>query len=269
MDSQDATSSLRQFALKEELRRYVQQQDALFGDVVVGERAQDATPTSPRADEAQPARIEPPPHHNADLTERLIVINEPWVESPSLDSFNQMICGCQKCDLGKTRKNFVFGVGNPQADIVVIGEAPGAEEDARGEPFVGAAGQLLNKILSAINLKREDVYICNILKCRPPGNRTPERFEVEQCEPYLLRQLDLIQPKFILALGLTAANTLLNRKARMGELRGTVHDYHGISVVVTYHPAALLRNQQWKRPTWEDVQMLRRLYDERLASDPR
>lgn len=269
MDSHDTTSSLRQFALKEELRRYVQQQDALFGDVVIGERAPDAEPMQSRAAEVQPARAEVPSQQNTDLMERLIVINEPWVESPSLDSFNQMICGCQKCELGKTRKNFVFGVGNPQADIVVIGEAPGAEEDARGEPFVGAAGQLLNKILGAINLKREDVYICNILKCRPPGNRTPERFEVEQCEPYLLRQLDLIQPKFILALGLTAANTLLNRKARMGELRGTVHDYHGISVVVTYHPAALLRNQQWKRPTWEDVQMLRRLYDERLAGTPR
>ena len=178
-----------------------------------------------------------------------------------------MICTCQKCPLGQSRTRFVFGVGDPNADIVVIGEAPGADEDASGEPFVGLAGQLLNKILAAIHLKREDVFICNILKCRPPGNRTPERFEVEQCEPYLLKQLELIKPKFILALGLTAANTLLNRKARMGELRGTIHDYHGIRVVVTYHPAALLRNQQWKRPAWEDVQMLRRLYDDSMRAD--
>ena len=254
-------------SLKEELRRYATQQDSLFGDIVLPKR-QDAVAAEPSQAVRQATTL-PTGNATADgsqsIIERLILINEPWVQAESLATLNQMICTCQKCPLGSTRTKFVFGVGNPQADIVVIGEAPGADEDAKGEPFVGAAGQLLNKILAAINLQREDVFICNILKCRPPGNRTPERAEVEQCEPYLLRQLDLIKPKFILALGLTAANTLLNRKARMGELRGTVHDYHSIRMIVTYHPAALLRNPQWKRSTWEDVQMLRRLYDEHLA----
>ena len=221
--------------------------------------------TGTQPEESQPSRERAP--GQSELAQRLVSVTEPWVNAPSLDSLNQMICTCQKCPLGQSRTRFVFGVGDPNADIVVIGEAPGADEDASGEPFVGLAGQLLNKILAAIHLKREDVFICNILKCRPPGNRTPERFEVEQCEPYLLKQLELIKPKFILALGLTAANTLLNRKARMGELRGTIHDYHGIRVVVTYHPAALLRNQQWKRPAWEDVQMLRRLYDDSMRAD--
>jgi DNA polymerase len=238
------------------------QQESLFGDIIV---SRSSSGKAPRQQEPQPEREMP--LGESELAQRLVSVTEPWVNAPSLDSLNQMICTCQKCPLGQSRTRFVFGVGNPDADIVVIGEAPGADEDATGEPFVGMAGQLLNKILAAIHLPREQVFICNILKCRPPGNRTPERFEVEQCEPYLLKQLDLIKPKFILALGLTAANTLLNRKARMGELRGTVHDYHGIRVVVTYHPAALLRNQQWKRPAWEDVQMLRRLYDESMKSE--
>lgn len=251
-------------SLKDDLRRFAAQQDSLFGAFVLPRgRATNAPVDNIRHAAAQTSGG---PELNASLTERLILLDEPWVHAESLQTMNQMICECRKCPLGNSRRNFVFGVGNPNADIVVIGEAPGADEDAKGEPFVGAAGQLLNRILAAINLQREDVYICNILKCRPPGNRTPERSEVEQCEPYLLRQLDIIKPAFILALGLTAANTLLNRKARMGELRGTVHDYHGIKVVVTYHPAALLRNAQWKRPTWEDVQMLRRMYDEHLAA---
>lgn len=247
-------------SLKEQAQKFAQQQISLFGDIIVtnrlqGQGSQQERQEAPQIEEA-----------NSALTERLVSITEPWVSAPSLDSLNQMICTCQKCPLGQSRTKFVFGEGNPDADIVVIGEAPGADEDASGRPFIGLAGQLLTKILAAIHLQRTDVFICNILKCRPPGNRTPERFEVEQCEPYLIKQLELIKPKFILALGLTAANTLLNRKARMGELRGTVHDYHGIRVIVTYHPAALLRNQQWKRPTWEDVQMLRRLYDEQMAS---
>lgn len=246
--------------IREQAREFAQQQISLFGDVIITRQSQ--RQGSPQERQEAPQHIE----GTTALTERLVSITEPWVSAPSLDSLNQMICTCQKCPLGQSRTKFVFGVGNPNADIVVIGEAPGADEDRTGEPFVGLAGQLLTKILAAIQLQRSDVFICNILKCRPPGNRTPERFEVEQCEPYLLKQLELIKPRFILALGLTAANTLLNKKARMGELRGTVHDYHGIKVIVTYHPAALLRNQQWKRPAWEDVQMLRRMYDEHLAA---
>lgn len=245
-------------SLKDQAREFAQQQISLFGDVIISKRTQPQASQQERQEEPQTGAA------NSALAERLVSVTEPWVSAPSLDSLNQMICTCQKCPLGQSRTKFVFGVGDHNADIVVIGEAPGADEDASGEPFIGLAGQLLTKILAAINLQRSDVFICNILKCRPPGNRTPERFEVEQCEPYLIKQLELVKPKFILALGLTAANTLLNRKAKMGELRGTVHDYHGIKVIVTYHPAALLRNQQWKRPTWEDVQMLRRLYDEEM-----
>jgi DNA polymerase len=167
-----------------------------------------------------------------------------------------------QCPLGQTRTKFVFGVGNPNADIMIIGEAPGADEDAKGEPFVGRAGQLLTKILQAINFEREEVFIANILKCRPPDNRTPIPSEVEQCEPYLLKQIELIKPKFILAVGLTAANTLLKQKFKMADIRGKIFDYHGVNMLITYHPAALLRNPEWKKYTWEDVQLLRRLYDE-------
>ncbi len=242
-----------------ELRSFIEQQATLFGNTVdLGSRGTKKAP-----DASQP--IETP---TDGLAARVSTMTEPWASTSSLEALDQMICSCQQCPLGQTRTRFVFGVGDPKADIVVIGEAPGADEDAQGEPFVGAAGQLLNKILAAVNLARGDVYICNILKCRPPGNRTPERSEVEQCEPYLIKQLELIRPRYILALGLTAATTLLNRKAKMSELRGTVHDYHGVGLIVTYHPAALLRNPQWKRSTWEDVQLLRRLYDEARSNSP-
>ena len=252
-------------SLKKMTKRFAEQHYSMFGDIIVTKRSRRSgeAPPPENASQGEP----PTTPSTSPFADLLSVVSEDWVNAGSLESLEQMISTCQKCPLGQTRTKFVFGVGNPNADIVVIGEAPGAEEDARGEPFVGAAGQLLNKILAAIQLRREDVYIANILKSRPPGNRTPERFEVEQCMPYLLKQLDLIRPRFILVLGLTAANTLLNRKAKMGELRGAVHDFHGIKVVVTYHPAALLRNQQWKRPTWEDVQMLKRLYDEENMSE--
>jgi DNA polymerase len=182
----------------------------------------------------------------------------------SLEQFNTKICGCLKCPLGATRTNFVFGSGNANADIMVIGEAPGADEDEQGLPFVGRAGQLLTKILESVELQRDDVYICNILKCRPPNNRKPLASETDQCEPYLWKQIELIKPKFILALGLTAANTLLKNKESMTQLRGRIHDYQGIRTIVTYHPAALLRNPDWKKHTWEDVKFLRKLYQETL-----
>ncbi len=187
---------------------------------------------------------------------------EPWQSAVTLADLNSRICTCQKCALGKTRTKFVFGVGNPNADILVIGEAPGADEDAQGEPFVGRAGQLLNKILEAVQFKREEVYIANILKCRPPNNRKPLPEETELCEPYLWRQIELIKPKFILCLGLTAAQTLLRTNESMTQLRQSMHLYRETPVMVTYHPAALLRNPNWKRPTWEDVQKLRKMYDE-------
>jgi DNA polymerase len=191
--------------------------------------------------------------------------NEPWVQATTLVQLDSMINTCLKCSLGHTRTNFVFGVGSPAAKLVLIGEAPGADEDAQGEPFVGRAGQLLNKILEAINFRREDVYICNILKCRPPNNREPQPDEVELCEPYLWRQIDIIKPKLILCLGRVAAQALLKTNESLSDMRGKVYRYRDTPVLVTYHPAALLRNPNWKRPAWEDVQKARKMHDELVA----
>ncbi len=187
---------------------------------------------------------------------------EEWEFAETLDELNAKINTCTKCGLNKLRTNFVFGVGNPNADVVVIGEAPGADEDAQGEPFVGRAGQLLNKILEATGFKREEVFILNILKCRPPGNRNPAPDEAELCRPYLDKQLKLINPKLLLLLGKVASETLLKTKEPLNKLRGKVHDYKGWKLMITFHPAALLRNPNWKRPTWEDMQQFKALYEE-------
>lgn len=192
--------------------------------------------------------------------------NEGWVTSSSVGELNREICACMKCPLGQTRTRFVFGVGNPQAEVMFIGEAPGADEDAQGEPFVGRAGQLLNKIIEAVQMKREDVYICNILKCRPPNNREPLPLEMETCTPYLSRQIELVKPKFIICLGRISAQWLLRTNASLTSLRTRIHDYHGIKLLVTYHPAALLRNPNWKRPAWDDMKMFRKMYDEMKAT---
>jgi len=176
-----------------------------------------------------------------------------------LASYAGEISNCQLCSLSKTRNKFVFGVGDPQANLMLIGEAPGAEEDRLGEPFVGRAGRLLDKILLAIKRSRsEDVYICNVLKCRPPNNRDPLASEVEKCEPYLLRQIAIIQPKLIVALGRVAGKTLLKIELPLKEMRNKLHDYYGIPLIVTYHPAALLRNAGLKPAAWEDFKWLRR-----------
>jgi len=162
---------------------------------------------------------------------------------------------CTRCVLHKQgRKQIVFGVGNPKADLMFIGEAPGADEDAQGEPFVGRAGQLLNNMIKAMGLRREDVYIANIIKCRPPGNRTPERAECETCSPFLMRQIEVIKPKVIVALGAVAAKTLLAINAPMAELRGRWYDFRGTKLAVTYHPAFLLRDPRQKKEAWKDVQ---------------
>lgn len=165
-----------------------------------------------------------------------------------------------KTDLENT--NLVFGVGNPNADLMIIGEAPGQEEDLKGEPFVGKAGQLLNKILKAIDFDREDVYIANILKHRPPGNRNPNPDERLRSLPFLMRQIDLIDPKIILCVGKVSGTTLLKKEDSLRNLRGQFYPFRGAELTVTYHPAALLRNPQWKRPTWEDVQNVRKRYNE-------
>ena len=184
----------------------------------------------------------------------------------TLEEIADKVHKCTRCPLYSTATNGVPGEGDPKADLVCVGEAPGAKEDETGRPFVGQAGQLLTKILSAIDLTREQVFICNVLKHRPPGNRNPLPEEVEACSPYLIRQLELIKPKVIVAFGTFAAQTLLQTKTPLGQLRGLVHRYHGIPLIVTYHPAALLRNPAWKRPTWQDVKLARRILDSPASS---
>jgi len=174
-----------------------------------------------------------------------------------LETLRQEALACHKCPLGKTRTNLVFGVGNPSASLMFVGEAPGRDEDLQGEPFVGRAGQLLTKIIEAIGLKRGDVYIANVLKCRPPGNRNPLPEEIVLCMPYLLKQIEIIQPKVLCALGTFAAQTLLNTKSPVGTLRGRFHQYKNIPMMVTFHPAYLLRNPNDKIKVWEDMKKVR------------
>src|SRR5712692_1619533 len=171
-----------------------------------------------------------------------------WIE------LKQAVPACTACGLHKTRKQTVLGVGDEQADWLLVGEAPGAEEDRLGEPFVGQAGRLLDNMLAALKLKRgENVYIANVLKCRPPGNRNPEPGEVAKCTPHLLKQIELIQPRLIVAMGRIAAQTLLNTDATIASLRGRVHQYAGVPLIVTYHPAYLLRNLPDKAKSWADL----------------
>ena len=177
-------------------------------------------------------------------------------EPSSLTAVRETLGDCHRCGLGNLRHRLVFGEGNPKAELVFVGEAPGADEDAEGRPFVGHAGQLLTKIIGAMGLKREQVYICNILKCRPPGNRNPEQQEIAACEPFLIGQLQAIGPRMICALGTFAAHTLLKSDAPISVLRGRFHAYQGIPLMPTYHPAYLLRNPGAKKQVWEDMQMV-------------
>ena len=249
--------------LYSDIRSFLQQERELFGETFLIE--------SPPSKEAVPMEKKPSAPDEPTLfrlpdVPKPPLTTEAWGSASSLTDLNAKICTCMKCPLGQTRTNFVFGVGNPKATLMLIGEAPGADEDAQGEPFVGKAGQLLNKILEAIHFKREDVYICNILKCRPPGNRAPQPDEVEQCIPYLKKQIELIKPKVIVCLGLVAAQNLLRTSESLTRLRGRVLEYEGTPLMVTYHPAALLRNPNWKRPAWEDVQAIRKYHDQLVAS---
>ena len=182
-------------------------------------------------------------------------------KAAALAALGDEVRACAACGLHAGRRQAVPGAGNPDAGLVLIGEAPGAEEDRQGLPFVGRSGQLLTDILKAIGFARDDVFICNILKCRPPNNRDPERDEVLACEPFLKRQLQIIRPRLILCLGRIAAQTLLGTTAPLGALRRSVHFYEGVPVMATYHPAALLRNPANKRDTWDDVRRLRALHD--------
>jgi DNA polymerase len=187
--------------------------------------------------------------------------SDPVQRATTLAEIAELVAACTKCRLCEERTNTVPGEGADRARLVVVGEGPGKTEDATGRPFVGKAGELLTKILSAIGLEREQVFICNIVKCRPPENRTPLYDEIANCVPYLFRQIELIGPSVILAMGNTAAQTLLNTKQSLGALRNKVHRFRGVPVIVTYHPAALLRNPNWKKPTWDDVRIAHRLLD--------
>ena len=171
-----------------------------------------------------------------------------------LKELREELGDCRRCPLSKGRKNLVFGAGDPAAQVVFVGEAPGRDEDLRGEPFVGRAGELLTKIITAMGLSRDKVYICNVIKCRPPGNRDPQPLEIEKCRPFLERQLEILGPRVICALGSFAARTLLGTEERISLLRGRVWDYKGTPLIPTYHPSYLLRNPQAKRDVWADIQ---------------
>ena len=179
----------------------------------------------------------------------------------TLAEVRQELGDCQRCILHRKRKHIVFGSGNPKAKLVFVGEGPGRDEDIQGEPFVGQAGKLLTRIIEAIQLTREEVYIANIIKCRPPENRNPEPDEIAACEPFLIKQLEVIQPKLICALGTFAAQTLLQTAEKISALRGKFHSYQGILLMPTYHPAYLLRNPNYKRDVWEDVKKVKAEYE--------
>ena len=182
--------------------------------------------------------------------------------SMTLEAIREEMGDCRRCKLHSTRTQIVFGTGNPQARLVFVGEGLGRDEDLQGQPFVGLAGQLLTKIIQAISLSRQEVYIANIIKCRPPGNRNPEPDEIGACEPFLIKQLEVIRPKLICALGTFAAQTLLKTEEKISLLRGRFHRYQGILLMPTYHPAFLLRNPGHKREVWEDMKKIKKEYDQ-------
>jgi DNA polymerase len=262
-------------SLLQDLRRAIEHEQSLHGPFVPLEApgsaastplhsADNDTPAMPNYDlfgnEVDPSEDASLPP--AERIEALIPDEAPYKNMDSLDEVEAWVDAHQLVPIDQDREHAVFGVGDPNADLIIIGEAPGADEDKQGEPFVGRAGKLLDKILEAINFERDDVYITNILKSRPPRNRDPKPEEVEAHLPILYKQIALIQPEIILCVGKVAANTLLDRRSSLGSLRGKEHDFYGIPVMATYHPAALLRNSNWKRPTWEDMKLLRTRYDE-------
>jgi uracil-DNA glycosylase len=204
-----------------------------------------------------PAVGRTPPEMPAAPLDPAAVTPTAWDHLPTLDALGEVARGCTRCPLAAGRKQVVFGSGNPAADLMLVGEGPGAEEDRQGLPFVGPAGELLTKIIGAIGFAREDVYIANVVKCRPPGNRDPAPDEVATCRGFLERQIDLVRPKVIVCLGRVAAQTLLAAPLPLSRLRGRWHTVRGVPTRVTFHPAALLRNASWKRPTWEDMQVVR------------
>lgn len=244
----DAASSPRSSISSDEsaARRDAPPADAPPLDVHVRAGAQ-----APGSTEMRPAASAPTRGISADEIRAL----------PVLDAVRDAALGCPRCGLARTRRSVVFGEGNPHADLMVVGEAPGENEDRLGRPFVGKAGKLLDLLLMTVGFPRDSVYICNVLKCRPPGNRNPQPDEVEACSPFLLKQVELVKPRIIVAFGTFAAQTLLSTDISIGRLRGKLHQYQGIPLVPTYHPAALLRNAGWVRAVWEDLQRARAILD--------
>lgn len=212
-------------------------------------QASTQTPASPSARTASP-------------TEGAMLLplerEEDRLQQSSLSELESIAKQCTACRLHQGRTHVVFGVGNPKAELMFVGEAPGRDEDLQGEPFVGRAGQLLTRIIEAMGLKRRDVYIANVIKCRPPNNRNPQEDEIARCEPYLIRQVELIKPRVLVALGTYAAQTLLKTNLPISQLRGRFHSYHGSKLMPTFHPAFLLRNPERKRDVWEDMQIVQR-----------
>ncbi len=248
-----------------EIENYFKHIGAVYGPRLFLDRAlQDVeiaqTPSSEGVKKQPSVKAEP--RSAFDRTKKTFKNSVPPQKSPELEAYFQEIKDCTQCALSATRSHFVFGHGNPKADILFIGEAPGQEEDEQGIPFVGRAGKLLDKMLRAIGLSKEDVYIANVLKCRPPQNRDPLPDEVLKCEPYLHRQMELIQPKILVALGRVAGNTLLRQESALSALRNQVHTYKDKPLIVTYHPAALLRNPRWKASSWQDLKKIKKLLSE-------
>lgn len=238
----------------EKAERFIRQQRELYGDF-----GYEATVDLTETQDAETPAQKPVQKYEEPATEDNVLTLDTL---HSLDELREL---CLKSDELKTDlqdTNLVFGVGNPEADLMIVGEAPGENEDKQGEPFVGRAGQLLDKIMDAIQFSRQDIYIANILKHRPPNNRDPLPEERSRSLPFLMKQIELIDPKLILCVGRVAATTLLDRDDSLKNMRQKFHEFNGRELMVTYHPAALLRNPQWKRPTWEDVQKLRKRYDE-------
>jgi DNA polymerase len=260
--------------LADEWRRYLAQQIELGGAEVFLEPGSKTAPVTPLSakveDERGTVGDEPkwkkgaPPIPGAGLrveTPPASLLGNELSNLVTLEDVAERIRGTHCCELCRDRTNAVPGEGNPHASLMLVGEGPGATEDATGRPFVGQAGKLLDDILQAIDVPRETVYITNIVKCRPPQNRKPLPDEIAACIPYLHRQIELIRPKVLVALGGTAGEAMLGVRKSLGELRTKVHSFNGIPLVVTYHPAALLRNPNWKKPTWDDVRIVRQLLD--------
>lgn len=245
--------------LVEKAERFLQQQQEMYGDFSVNLDEENLTEEQESSEEDKYEKVEDSVQQ---APEKELSTDERIAACTTLEELRTLCAEAKELRTDLENTNLVFGVGNPNADLMIIGEAPGFNEDKQGEPFVGEAGQLLDKIMEAINFKRDDIYIANILKHRPPNNRDPKQEERQRSLPYLLRQIELIDPKLILCVGRVSATTLLDEDTSLSKLRGKFHSFHGRELMATYHPAALLRNKQWKRPTWEDVQKLRKRYDE-------